>query len=428
MNAKEFRAKAESGEVLIDSHDKMLRIAYLYSNHPDRGYGLWEDDGAFGVVEELHTRGWSFGQGDLRFNRTLDIFYLAQIATCTWRSTNHFSDDFEIPSADDFDSFYTQHSQLLNQDAWRQFYSPPFIAQATSARLYRMPDLLDLPDSSDPIAQPRFHRGVGHFTKLPRWAYNVARTRSRQSTLSVAEMTQIAISTLKQTISRLREGGFLSVQTYSETQARFWLEYMKVDQPSPLPTRRHGTLTDLELWDSVKGQTTLLEPDLDGTRKGEVQWAGGPDGGIEPQTEYRGFEPEVGSEEEIGFLAAVAAKETEGVVDMGYLDYTIRSHILLGVMRAAFESAEREQHLDDLKRGIAAAGRIEDETKAEQWIQKALTLIEPYVQKGDTQWPITVEDRSELLRLILLENGQLFARWKLSPISKEFNFELKARC
>lgn len=311
-----------------------------------------------------------------------------------------------------------------------------------------MPDLLDLPDSSDPIAQPRFHRGVGHFTKLPRWAYNVARTRSRQSTLSVAEMTQIAISTLKQTISRLREGGFPSVQLYSETQARFWLNYMKVDQPSPSTHKeawnfnRFGTRIaqgwfdvwkweayySQELWDSVKGQTTPLEPDLDGTRKGEVQWAGGPDGGIEPQTEYRGFEPEVGSEEEISFLAAVAAKETKGVVDMSDLDYAIRSHILLGVMCAAFESAERERHLDDLKRGIVAAGRIEDETKAEQWIQKVLTLIELYVQKEDTQWPVTVEDRSELLRLILLENGQLFARWKLSPVSKEFNFELKARC
>jgi hypothetical protein len=54
-------------------------------------------------------------------------------------------------------------------------------------------------------------------------------------------------------------------------------------------------------------------------------------------------------------------------------------------------------------------------------------VMEPYVQRWDAQWPAAIEDRSGLLRHILMENGQLFARWKLSPLSKEFNFELKPR-
>ena len=64
MNAREFRSKAESREVLIDSHDQVLRIAYIYLDEAS-GPG----DVLFEVVEKLHTRGWSFGQGHLAFNR-----------------------------------------------------------------------------------------------------------------------------------------------------------------------------------------------------------------------------------------------------------------------------------------------------------------------------------------------------------------------
>ena len=195
-----------------------------------------------------------------------------------------------------------------------------------------------------------------------------------------------------------------------------------------------------KLWDSIEARIAPLEPDLDGTRKSEVMWLGWPNGGVGKNAKWRGWEPEVGSEEIIGFLAAVAVKETESVIDVSDLDYTIRSHMLLGVMRAAFEPAgaeQRERQVNDLKRKIVEAGRIDDESKAEQWIQNALTIMEPYVQQKFTneneieienaQWPAAVEDRSELLGRILTENGQLFARWPLSRHSKEFSFELKPR-
>lgn len=64
MGAEEFRAHVESGEVLVDSHDQVLRIAYIYLDE-----GLWAGNGVFDVVDKLHTRGWSFGRGDLKFNR-----------------------------------------------------------------------------------------------------------------------------------------------------------------------------------------------------------------------------------------------------------------------------------------------------------------------------------------------------------------------
>lgn len=373
---------------------------------------------------------------------TLDIFYLAQIAAGIDRSSNQLRGD--ICSAVDIDRFYARHHQLLNQDAWRQYYSPTFLAQATSARFYRLPDLQDLPDSSDPLGQPRRRKGIGHFTRLPRWAYNVVRTHQRQPTLPVATITQIALSTLQQTILRLRGGGYRSVQPYSETQACFWLKYLKIDSLGFF-VKEEAWLFDLfgvhlaqgaldvwaweahysrKRWDSIEGRIAPLEPDRDGTRKSEVQWCGWPDGGVAGQARWRRWKPEVGSEEEIDFLAAVAVKETEGVIDVSNLDYAMRSHMLLGVLRAAFASAdERERQMEELKRGIVEAGRIDDESKAEQWIQKVLMVMEPYVQKRDAPWPAAVEDRSQLLRHILMENGQLFARCELH--SKEFNFELK---
>jgi hypothetical protein len=42
-------------------------------------------------------------------------------------------------------------------------------------------------------------------------------------------------------------------------------------------------------------------------------------------------------------------------------------------------------------------------------------------------WPAIEVERGEVLRRILVENGQLFARWKLSPVLKEFSFALGPR-
>jgi hypothetical protein len=67
MSAKEFCANVESVELPVDCHDRVLRIAFHYSD--DGLEGLWNGNGVFDVVDKLHTRGWSFGQGDLKFNR-----------------------------------------------------------------------------------------------------------------------------------------------------------------------------------------------------------------------------------------------------------------------------------------------------------------------------------------------------------------------
>jgi hypothetical protein len=64
MSAEEFLADAEGGAVAVDCHDHVLRIAFIYLDE-----GLWDGNGVFDVVEKLHARGWSFGEGELRFNR-----------------------------------------------------------------------------------------------------------------------------------------------------------------------------------------------------------------------------------------------------------------------------------------------------------------------------------------------------------------------
>ncbi|KAL2878358.1 hypothetical protein SGCOL_006329 [Colletotrichum sp. CLE4] len=348
-------------------------------------------------------------------------------------------DEGVFASADDFDAFYAEHHNLLGEDAWRNYYSSGLLTTSISARFYRLPDLQDLPDSSYPLAQPR-HKGNGRLsTKLPRWAHNVVRTRRRQPSLSVETITQTALATLEQTIAHLREY-HPSVQPYSETQARFWLKYMKIDSPGE-PSKEAWTHNEFGIsvaqgaldmwaweahysrdrWEAVN--TAYLEPDLDGTRESEVNWCGWPDGGVGEQARSRGWEPEVGSVEEVAFLAAVAVKETEGV-SMRDLNYGMRSHILLGVMRTAFD-VEKAQGVEDLKQRQVATGR-NDEARAEQWIREALVVTEPHLRDKDG-WSAVEEHRGEVLRQILVENGQLFARWKLSDSSKEFNFELQPR-
>lgn len=62
--AGEFLANVDGGIVPVTCHDDVLRIAYIYIDE-----GLWDGQGVFDVVEKLHAHGWSFGDGELRFNR-----------------------------------------------------------------------------------------------------------------------------------------------------------------------------------------------------------------------------------------------------------------------------------------------------------------------------------------------------------------------
>jgi hypothetical protein len=96
-------------------------------------------------------------------------------------------------------------------------------------------------------------------------------------------------------------------------------------------------------------------------------------------------------------------------------------------MRAAVEGVrERDVFLEELERGMVGTGRIQ-EGRAGRWLREVLGVVEPYVRIWEGVWPAIEVERGEVLRRILLENGQLFARWKLSPVLKEFSFELGPR-
>ncbi|KAK0673411.1 hypothetical protein QBC41DRAFT_241340 [Cercophora samala] len=462
MSAEEFLADAESGAVAVDSHDQLLQIAFMYLDE-----GLWDGNGIFDVVEKLHARGWSFGKAEMKFNRTLDIFYLSQLAAAIYRSSNQLTADFPSPSS--FPTFYPAHAPLLHPDAWRAYYSPAFLAHPTTARFYRLPNLQDLPDSSSPLAQPRPRRDhlpsttTAHDTKLPRWAHNVARTTRRQPTLPLETITRLALGTLEATTSRLRST-HPSVAPYSETQARFWLEHMKLagssESSSGLGTAAAAAAAGKEAWrpnnfgvliaqggvdvfawearysarlweaSAGLGGGVVAEPDLDldgeGKWESDVTWCGEPDGGVGMQAWWRGWDGEVGGEEEVEFLAAVAVEETAGLEAAGGLDFAVRSHVILGVMRAAVvDEGEREVLLKEMERRMVETGRI-GEDRAGKWLAEVLLVVEPYVKVWEGVWP-GAEARGQVLRQILVENGQLFARWKVSPLLKEFDFELGPR-
>lgn len=62
--ASEFRKGVESGQILIDSHEQLLWLGFIYME-------LYKEcgDGIFQIVELFHRYKWSFGQDNLRFNR-----------------------------------------------------------------------------------------------------------------------------------------------------------------------------------------------------------------------------------------------------------------------------------------------------------------------------------------------------------------------
>lgn len=125
-------------------------------------------------------------------------------------------------------------------------------------------------------------------------------------------------------------------------------------------------------------------------------------------------------------FCAVAVDETAGV-GVAALDFAMRSHLVLGVMRAAIvEGEKREVWLEEMARGMVEKGRI-GEDRAGRWLREVLAVVEPYVRMWEGVWPGT-EERGEVLRRLLVENEQLFARWQLSPRlkEKEFSFELGA--
>ncbi|KAL6229419.1 hypothetical protein BDW75DRAFT_249680 [Aspergillus navahoensis] len=346
---------------------------------------------------------------------TLDIFYFVQIGGGINRSEQM---DGDFPSPDDFDTFYTTHRALLNPSAWRSYYSETFLMQRTTARFYRLPDLQDLPDTDFPLGRP---------LKRP------AHPGGGQPSLPLETFTELALRTLEASTARLHAAYPSVVQPYSETQA---LE----SAPASLGPNEFGLSVaqgwydvyawegkySAQAWEASVGKSGVAEPDVDdGPWKSEVMWCGLPNGGIGVYAWWRGWDGEVGGEEEEQFLAALGVEETVGLkAEVGALDLAVRSHVLLVVMRAAVEQGQqREVFLEELEKGMVVKGRIEAD-RAGRWLKEALAVVEPYVRIWHGVWPDAEEERGKMLRRILVENGQLFARWKVSPHLKEFRFEL----
>lgn len=161
----DFQDAAEDGVILIDSHEKMLRIAYIYWHNAEGRGGL------FDAVDKLHEHGWSFGQGDLRLNRwdmscyrlfqgyllimkrTLDMFYLAQLGYGYYHQAD--VEDGRAYFIDAFDDYCTDFGELLTQDVWKEYYSLEFLLQPATARFWRLPNLRDLPSSNNSIGKLR---------------------------------------------------------------------------------------------------------------------------------------------------------------------------------------------------------------------------------------------------------------------------------
>lgn len=370
-----------------------------------------------------------------RRKRTLDIFYLAQLGYGSFYESD--IEDGRSYLSNDFDDYNKDYGEHITKEVWKNYYSLDFLLQPATARFWRLPNLRDLPSSGNPIAFLR-EKPIGHHNKLPCWADNVVRTFFRQRELSEDTLTQIAMETLRDTISRLREK-HPEAPPFSETQSRFWLKYTRKNLPFASGPNYFGIFVaqggyDVWEWDRWYSpdrwhseSDVALEPDLDGSSRCELGWCGWPDGGAGSLAKERGWVPEIGSEEEVEFMAAVAARETEGC-NLDSLNYSLRSHILLGILKLVFLSgSEREDFLEKIKRDIIQKGRL-DETNVDEWIDNAVAVMQPYTSQQN-KFPATEGDRTLLFRRALTENGQLFARggWKFSKRgpARGFKFDLE---
>lgn len=352
-------------------------------------------------------------------------------------------------SSDDFDKFYARHHELLDESAWRHYYSSSFLTQSSTHRFWRLPDLKDLPDSDDQTGLHR-EKGPGRANKLPYWAHNVVQTYHRQPLLSTPKMVEIALQTLKQSILRLQANN-VSVESYSETQARFWLEHLHLNRGRSeprgygenalyyvseyIPAGRIDVLSwqkfyTAHRWLSAEGRTTFLAPDADGSEYHVLKPDNEFQGGNDTIECYRGWTPEIGSEEEIDFLASVAIEELRHVTDLGALDYVHRSHMLMAILRIA-EADDQADATTTLGREFLKTTRFEDSFAAEEWINQALDIMRPYVRHWTEEHVALGTDtrnRMTLLGRILLENGQLFGRYKFATENFEGSiFELRSR-
>ncbi|KAJ5799007.1 uncharacterized protein N7503_006512 [Penicillium pulvis] len=216
-----------------------------------------------------------------------------------------------------------------------------------------------------------------------------------------------ALNTLEATMTR-RHTAYPGAQPYSESHARFWLDYFTPDSSSSRLNKASRAAWGPNGFGILVAQGKC---DIHGLEAAYLaQQSEGVVAEGDGESEQRGWEAEVGSEEEVEFLAAVAVEETLELgledMEMDDLDLSIRSHIPRAAMQAAVKDRlERERFIGELKRQMAQKGRIGEE---------------------EGVWP-GAEERGEMLQRILVENAQLFARWRVSPLSKQFAFVLGPR-
>lgn len=113
-------------------------------------------------------------------------------------------------------------------------------------------------------------------------------------------------------------------------------------------------------------------------------------------------------------MAGIAVKEIEELLANATRtpDCAIRSHILLGTLRAAFEvDVEREESIARLSKAVVEAGRLDDEAAAGEWIRRALKIAEKYALELGNVRSASAEVWPGVFKKPLEENGQLFWQW-----------------
>ncbi|PYH35364.1 uncharacterized protein BO87DRAFT_458085 [Aspergillus neoniger CBS 115656] len=214
------------------------------------------------------------------FNRCLVTFWTLQLQHGIWDYRMHTM-SANLPSREEFPKILRHSASLMNTYLWKSYYS--FNPVSRPRDVWSIPDLRPLPIQTDylrdPATVPRIDKRPD---RLMRYAFAVMQYVRNTGTAREQVITQ-ALVALQQTTMRARTSDS-TVETYSETQAYFWIQIVNAalrsldDEKRAIdtPEMSYEAFQDTfhlkpagweeyysnKVWNSVAARSQFVMPDL----------------------------------------------------------------------------------------------------------------------------------------------------------------------
>ncbi|GAQ44007.1 hypothetical protein AKAW_10719 [Aspergillus niger] len=214
------------------------------------------------------------------FSRCLVTFWTLQLQHRI-RDYRMHTMSADLPSREEFPKILRHSASLMNTYLWKSYYS--FNPVSRPRDVWSIPNLRPLPIQTDylrdPVTVPRIDKRPD---RLMRYAFAVMQYMRNTGTAREQVITQ-ALVALQQTTMRARTSD-ATVQTYSETQAYFWIEIVHAALRSLDDEKRSTDTLEMsyeafqdtfhlkpagweeyysnKVWNSVAARSQFVMPDL----------------------------------------------------------------------------------------------------------------------------------------------------------------------